>query len=49
LRFQPRFSKPPGRNDFIEMVLEFAFAGGCITGTYQRSAQRTAVGAKTRV
>ena len=39
LRFPVRFTKPPGRNDFIEMVLEFAFAGGCIVGTYERAAK----------
>jgi phosphatidylethanolamine-binding protein (PEBP) family uncharacterized protein len=48
LRFQLRFAKPPGRNDFIEMVLEFAFAGGCIMGTYQRAAQSSSARRKTR-
>jgi len=36
LRFEPSFVKPPGREEFIETVLEFATAGGCTVGTYER-------------
>jgi phosphatidylethanolamine-binding protein (PEBP) family uncharacterized protein len=36
LRFEPRFAKAPCRSEFIEMVLEFATAGGCVIGTYRR-------------
>lgn len=36
LRFEPRFTRAPCRSEFIEMVLEFATAGGCVIGTYQR-------------
>jgi len=37
LRFQPSFVKPPGREEFIETVLEFATGGGCTVGKYERA------------
>lgn len=32
----PDFSSPPGRREFIEMILNRALAVGCLIGTYER-------------
>jgi len=37
LRMEPGFAAAPGRQEFIEMLLEFAVAGGCLFGIHRRS------------
>jgi len=33
----PNFSSPPGRREFIEVILNRALAVGCLIGTYERA------------
>jgi hypothetical protein len=33
----PNFSSPPGRREFIEVILNRAVAVGCLIGTYERA------------
>ena len=33
----PKFSRPPGRREFIEAILNRAVAVGCLIGTYERA------------
>jgi phosphatidylethanolamine-binding protein (PEBP) family uncharacterized protein len=40
----PNFSSPPGRRQFIEVILNRAVAVGCLIGTYERGQRIGAAG-----